>query len=104
MAGWKGGCDTRACQPCPEGAKCEGGDTDPQLDGWKHLRPKALQIGDADRPVRKATVVHSGRKHHFWCDMNAGKDSDNLPSTKAKGEVLTLCCASRMLGARFILR
>lgn len=63
---------------------------DARLDGWKHLRPKALQIGDDSRPVRKATVVHSGQRHHFWCDMSAGAVVCARPcaSTRAEAELL----------------
>jgi hypothetical protein len=62
---------------------------DASLDGWKHLRPKALQIGDDSRPVRKATVVHSGQRHHFWCDMSAGAFVCTLsPTSKAEAELV----------------
>jgi hypothetical protein len=71
--GWKGGCLTRDCQPCPAGAVCEGGNVDPLLDGWRHLIPRALGIGPSNTPFRKATVVHSGKKHVFWCDTGSGE-------------------------------
>jgi len=48
---------------------------DPRLDGWKHLVPKALGIGPSNTPVRKATVVHSGKEHVFWCDTGSGESS-----------------------------
>ena len=54
-------CDSRACVPCPDGAVCHKGSSDP----WMHFIPKALELGGV--VIEWVTLIKSGEKTRLFC-------------------------------------
>jgi hypothetical protein len=63
-SGWIGGCDSRACITCADGATCSRGST----ASWKHFVPKALQLGGI--VLQWITIVWPMETIKLFCNQN----------------------------------